>query len=257
MDSKRLKYFVKENWWFALLLAAVYGAGIYAIIYKPLLPEVQPLSKTFWLFGLSLQAAVILIWIGIYLLRRWVKGQEKNQTQLIWGASFLLYSIVFIGMMLQALGIPWANASRPDIFFWYRQFMIIWIAGMYYGVSRFVYRDRRYLQIVPTAAILLAGYGIFAYGLFQVKDIEYTMYTFLYLVFVPTLAILARLFWKYSSISGNSAPRYISIGFGGIALTYLAWAPWHKTTFYGVWFALYVLSLVPLLVGFLLIPREK
>ncbi|MFH0962195.1 MAG: hypothetical protein V1820_05945 [archaeon] len=252
MELVKLFRNIKENFFFSAVFLATLVGGILAMIYKPLLPEVEILKGTFWLFGLSLQATVIILWIGGYLLYRWNLGKRKNSTQLVWGVSFLLYSVVFIGMALQALGFGFADAKLPWIFFVYRQFMILWLAGIYWGLAGIVFaKENRLARILPTAAILLIGYGIFANGLFIVKDVEYTMYSFLYLLFVPVCFILSRIFWKYAQLASATFARYLSIGFAGIGITYLAWAPWHKTTFYFVWFFLYVLSLIPLLVGFL------
>jgi hypothetical protein len=247
--------FLRKHWSIIVILGLVYLIGTYLVTTKPLMSEVKSLEKTFPLFGLSMNTTIILLWISAYLLYRWNKTGRKNLTNLIWAVSFALYSTVFIGMMLQALGIPWANAKKPEIFFLFREFQIIWAAGMYFGVSR-IFTRSKILQWTPTLLILLFGYVWFYYGLLVVKDIEYMMYGFLYGIWIPVCILLAYLFLLYSKHSNLIAPMYIAIGFTGIAFTYMLWAPWHRVNFYFICFFWYLLSLVPLLVGFLMIPPE-
>lgn len=256
MEMLEIKKILKEHWAIFLTIFLIYLLGIYLVSEKPLFPEVKELEKTGTLFGLSMNAAVILLWISFYLLYRWNKTNRKNLTNLIWGISFLLYSIVFIGMMLEALGFEFANSKKPEIFFIFREFQIIWTAGIYLGISKILTKSK-ILQYLPTLLILILGYFWFYYGLINVKDIEYTMYGFLYGIFIPLCVFLAYLFFLYSKRSKLIAPRYVALGFAGIAFTYTYWAPWHLTKFYLICFFTYILALIPLLIGFLLIPYES
>jgi len=247
---------LREHLSIIVVLVLIYLMGIYFVMEKPLLGEVKELEKTGCLFGLSMTATVLLLSISFYLLYRWNKTGRKNITNLIWGISFALYSLVFIGMMLEAFGISWANSKEPEIFFIFRQFQIIWAAGIYLGISKILSKSK-IIQTLPTLLILLFGYIWFFYGLLYMKDIEYTMYGFLYGIWIPLCVFLAYLFFLYSKKSRLIAPRYIALGFAGIAITYSYWAPWHLTKFYLICFFTYILSIVPLFTGFMLIVPES
>ncbi|MEM4347710.1 MAG: hypothetical protein QW802_03900 [Candidatus Altiarchaeota archaeon] len=251
-----IKKILKEHFTIFIIIFLIYALGVYLVSEKPLFQEVKELEKTGTLFGLSMNATIILLWISFYLLYRWNKTNRKNLTNFIWGISFLLYSIVFIGMMLEAFGVEWANSKRPEIFFMFREFQILWAAGMYLGISKILTKSR-ILQFLPTILILILGYSWFYHGLLNVKDIEYTMYGFLYGIWIPLCVFLGYLFFLYSKRSKLIAPKYIALGFIAIAFTYTYWAPWHLTKFYLICFFTYILALIPLLIGFLLIPYES
>ncbi|MCD6522771.1 MAG: hypothetical protein J7K68_03400 [Candidatus Diapherotrites archaeon] len=242
--------------WYPILitLLIVYAVGAYFMTIKPLMPEVKPLENTFPLFGLSFQATVLLLGCSIVMYYTWLKGGRRNTTHIIWCAAFFIYSLLFVGLMLQALGIPWANTKIPSIFFLWRQTQIIWAALVYYGIALIVFDDNKMMRIIPTLAIIIFGYAIFAHGLLVgPNDIEWTMYGFLHMVWIPVNIFISYLFYLYWKRIAQTASAYLSLGFAGIAFTYLLWAPWHLTRFYFVCFSLYTLSLVPVLIGMVMI----
>ena len=54
--------------------------------------------------------------------------------------------------------------------------------------------------------------------------------------------------------------KVISIGFLGLMITYMAWAPWHFADviyIYFIWYSLFVLSLTPILFGFIIMSVEE
>lgn len=250
---------VKQHGIFLTIISTIYIAGIFTVVYKPSMPEVEVLKNTYPLFGLSLISFVILISISLYLIYRWNIMGRINPTNLIWGVSFFLYSLLFLGLMLQALGFSYANMKLPKFFFIWRQFQILWAAGMYYGVVKIITKNKL-VQRVPTMLIIFFGYLWFIYGLFLSNvdvPIEYMMYGFLHFIWIPINVLIAYLFILFARKSKLKSPHFLSIGFSGIAATYMLWAPWHLTKFYFVCFSLFILSLIPLLIGFLMIPLER
>ncbi len=241
--------------WLPLLaiLVITYLIGIYSMVYKPLFSEVATLENSYPMFALSFQAFIILLACAAVLYKTWLRGGKKNEAHIFWAVGFVLYAIMFLGMMLEAMGFSFANMHIPSVFFMWRQLMIIWAALVYYGISKVVFKNKALAEI-PTALILIVGYAIFSYGLlFGPGDIEWTMYGFLTLVFVPVCFLISYLFYIYWKEVRIQSPGYLSLGFLGVGVTYMAWAPWHLTKFYFVWFALFVLSLVPTLVGIIMI----
>jgi len=257
MDNIPLGMHIDQNIrkWLPLLVLLVitYLIGIYSCVYKPLFNEVLTLKDTYPMFALSFQAFLLLLACAVVLYKTWLQGNKRNKAHIFWAAGFALYAAMFFGLMLEAMGVSFANMHIPSIFFMWRQLMIIWAALVYYGISEVVFKNNA-LSKIPTALILVVGYAIFAYGLlFGPKNIEWTMYGFLALVFVPVCFLVSFLFYIYWKEAHIQSPGYLSLGFLGIGLTYLAWSPWHMTNFYFIWFALFVLSLVPTLVGIIMI----
>ena len=107
--------------------------------------------------------------------------------------------------------------------------------------------------------MLVVFYGWFVLGLFILEDIVVTMYGFLFLCFIPVCIIIAYMFLLYSRRTGLTAPRYLTVGFSWLAITYAFWAPWRGESvyMYFIMFFLFIISLAIIFLGFVLIPREQ
>ena len=230
--------------------------SIFVLVNQPIGGEFQVLENTYALFGLGLNSSVLILSIGLYLLYRWIKGGRENSSQLVWGICWILYSWTFIGHILRALGVIWANDKIPTIFFMFRWVMIIFAAGLYYGISHILTENKK-IQIIPSFFIFGVGISWFIIGLFGIGNIETTMYVFLYCIWSPILFSIAYTFYIYGKDAKMKSPYLISLGFIGIGITYLAWAPWHLISYlYMIWYFLFQLSLVPVLLGFVLLTSE-
>ncbi len=228
------------------------------IIFRPELPGIPALSGTSQKFGLSLQAIIFIYVIAIFLIYRWKVTGKSNVSTLTWGIAFFLYGIVFIGMMLESLGVGWANSQDPAIFFVWRQFMILWVTLMYYGIST-ILTDNKKVRLVPALVVLGFGYAWFAIGLFGMASVEFTMYVFLYSLWTPLCATVAYSFLLYGRQVQLVSPKILTGGFALLGITYLAWAPWHFSSViyvYYIWFALFDVSLSIIMLGYLLLPYE-
>lgn len=239
-----------------IILFFVYCVGFYTLIFKPLLPEVESiLNHT--LFTLSLQSFLLLLACSILMLHKWYQGGKENDAHKHWGIAFGVYSILFFGLVLQSMGVEIADMNNPVIFFIWRQVMILWLAMVFYGIAKVVFVDKR-IHAISTIIIIISGYLIFSYGLiFGPGDIELTMYAFLNIIFVPVVFLISYLFYIYWRMTVTPSSGVLSLGFAGLGVTYMAWAPWHLTNFYFVWFSLFVLSLVVILVGLCLIKQSS
>ncbi len=252
--------FLKKNIVYTIGITLLIILSIFVLITLPHGTEFPELKDDFFLLGLGLNSSILIISIGSYLLYRWVKGGRENSSQLVWGVCWLLYSWTFIAHILRAFGIPWANENlSTGNFFLFRWVMIIFAAGIYYGIS-LVLTENRKLQIIPTVIILGIGFLWFAIGLFVLNSTENMMYIFLFCIWSPILFSLAYTFYLYGRNSTLRSPYLIALGFFGVAVTYLAWAPWHFADviyLYFIWYFLFQLSLVPILMGFLLLTAES
>lgn len=211
-------------------------------------------------FGLGLNSSILIWTIGSFLLYRWFKGGRTNISQAIWGIVFFMYSITFIGHIFRGLEVAGANEnSTPMSFFLFRFGMILWAAGSLYGILRLLIEDKK-LQIVAPIFVLSIGFIWFIYGLLIVGDIEYTMYGFLFAIWIPICFTISYIFLDYGQKSKYSGPKIIFLGYLGLTLTYMGWAPWHFSDvmyFYFVFYFLFLLSLVPILIGFILLSKES
>jgi hypothetical protein len=210
-------------------------------------------------FGLGLDTTVILWTIGAFLLYRWFKGGRINHSLLVWGVGFFVYSITFVAHIFKGWGFVWANEnSSPEAFFFWRFGMILWAGASLYGILRILTEDKK-IQIIPPIAAMGAGFAWFGYGLFVVEDIEWMMYGFLFAIWIPICFSISYIFLYYGRKAGVTGPKILFIGYLGLTITYMGWAPWHFPTviyFYFVWYFLFLLSLVPILVGFMMLSKQ-
>ncbi len=210
-------------------------------------------------FGLGMDSTIIIFTIATFLIYRWYIGGRSNTSLLVWSISFFVYSITFIAHIFRGLGFFWANENvSPEIFFIYRLGMILWAGGSLYGILRILVDDKK-LQIIPSIIIIVIGFLWFSYGLFIVRDIEFMMYGFLFIVWIPICFSISYIFLVYGRKSGNTGPKILFLGYLGLTITYMGWAPWHFSDviyFYFVWYFLFLLSLVPILIGFIVLSKE-
>jgi len=255
MENRNIIYLI------GLMLIAV--LDIYILI---VLPHGRPfplLQSSFFLFGLGLNSTILIWVIALFLIYRWNKTGRKNKSLIYWGFSFLVYSITFIAHIFRALGVQNANENTSGIhFFFLRVGMIIWAAGILYGLLLIVIENKNY-QKIPSLMTIGVGLLIFIIGLFIIPSpnpIELTMYYFLFTIWIPICFTMAYIFF-YIGIKGKQiGPKIVSIGFLGLMITYMTWAPWHYSDviyIYFIWYFLFMLSLVPILIGFLVMSVES
>ncbi|UCG02510.1 MAG: hypothetical protein JSW11_00665 [Candidatus Heimdallarchaeota archaeon] len=244
-----------------MLLSILYMITTLIVIIKPRGFPVPEVTASYALFGAPLAGFLLILSISGYLLFRYFAKKrplEQAPFQLIWGTSFLIYSITLAGLVFQAWGFEFANMTDPLIFLIWRTPMIIWVTGMWIGVSKLLVDDDRLIYF-PAFSILILGEVWFIIGLIFFVDIEFTMNGFLYWEFVLMASILALLWYQYGKGTELSSPNVIVLGFVLFGITYLAWAPWHSKELeymWFVWFNVYLVSLAFLLTGFYALPKE-
>lgn len=235
----------------------------YVLIVLPHGAPVPMLEKTFFLFGLAVNTVILLWSIGGYLLHRWFITGRDNPSLIIWGLSFFIYSITFVAHIFRALGFSAANENTSPLhFFAYRWGMIVWAAGMLYGLLKILTENKRH-QLIPSLLTLILGFTWLLLGLFVIptpNPIEFTMYLFLYTIWIPICFTMAYIFAYYGYKAEATGPKLLSLGFFGIMITYMAWAPWHFADvvyLYFIWYFIFSLSLTPVLLGFIVMAVEE
>lgn len=244
-----------------LIIVGIFST--YVLIFLPHGLPVPVLQTTFYLFGLALNTLVLIYSISAFLLYRWFKTGRDNPSLLIWSISFIIYSITFVAHIFRAFGFADANENlSPAHFFAYRWGMIVWAAGMIYGLLM-VISDNKKLQLIPSAATLIIGLMWLVIGLFILpydNPIESTMYLFLYTIWIPICLTMSYIFAYYGVKGKKIGPKYISLGFLGLMISYMGWAPWHFTDviyLYFIWYFIFLLSLTPILIGFIVMAAEE
>ena len=112
---------------------------------------------------------------------------------------------------------------------------------------------------IPAILMVAIGELWFVYRLIISPDIETTMYGFLFGGFIPMAITIAYLFFTYGRDLKFSSAYMLSIGFFVMALSYMAWAPWHFPEviyIYFIWFDIFNLSLGIIFAGFFALPKE-
>lgn len=253
--------FITRNSGYIVVIIIIYMMTTLIVIAKPHGFSVPEITTSYDLFGASLTGFRLILIIGGYLLYRYftkARPLEQAPFQLIWGSSFLIYSITLLGLLLQAWGFDFADMSDPFFFLIWRTPMILWVAGMWIGVTRLLTDNTKCIYLSALLILILSQVWFFI-GLILLSDIEITMYGFLYWIFVPMAFILAILWYNYGKGAELNSPKVITAGFTLFGIAYLAWAPWHfedlKYIWY-VWFNVYLVSLALLLTGFYALPKE-
>ena len=255
---------LRKHLGFVILITITYILSTITVLTMPRGIEIPQLSTSYILFGPALSAFILLVAIGGYLVYRYlIKPLPRKESlyQLIWGVSFLIYSITFVGMCLQSLGFDLANMDEPFIFLLWRNPMILWVTGMLIGTMMLFTENKKFIYI-PALIVFLAGEVWFILQLVLFADanaIEHTMYGFLFGEFIPVSLLIAYLFYTYGRDLKLSSAWVLAIGFSLLSLTYAAWAPWHFSDLiyiYFIWFDLFLVSLAFILAGFFALPKE-
>lgn len=208
---------VRKHYVFFIFMVLLAVLMVLVMVYRPQLPGFGELKANFFVFGLSLQAVVLILIIGIFLLYCWIKTGRQVTSTLAWAIAFLAYSSTFVGLLFKSFRSPsdssiflftWANDSIPSIFFLFRRTMIWWIGLMYIGIASIMTKSRL-KQFGPGIAFVGVGYLIFCIGLLGYGQIEPTMYAFLYGLWTPLCAAITYCFYIYGRDSKLASPKII------------------------------------------------
>jgi len=256
-----MKQFVEENIWFIPILMGIILFSSICVVYDISLPSPINISaESITLLCLSSIAFVLIVFIGQYLIERWFTS--KDQTTLIWGISFLLFSITFIGLMLKSLGIIWTAENDSLMFFLFRQFMILWAAGVLYGLV-LIFRNEKVIKHnvwIMEAIILVSAivsYIWFYYTTIILNDVHLAMNGLLGFFFIPVCAFIGYLFMNYGYKENFGSMKRIGFGFIIVAISYLGWTLYHTTMFYYLLFSLFIIGLTFIRAGVILLSAEK
>jgi hypothetical protein len=235
----------------------------YVLIILPRGISFPALETTFFLFGLALDTIILLWWIAGFLLYRWFKTGKKNPSLIIWSISFFIYSITFVAHLFRALGYSIANENLSVFhFFMYRWGMIVWAAGILYGLSKILTENKTY-QLIPSVITLILGFTWLILGLFIIPSknpIEFTMYLFLNTIWIPVCFTMFYIFAYYGYKTKQNGPKLVALGFFVLMISYYGWAPWHFSDLvyiYFIWYFIFLLSLTPILIGFIVMAVEE
>ncbi|HLD89249.1 MAG TPA: hypothetical protein VI894_03510 [Candidatus Nanoarchaeia archaeon] len=254
--------------WLILIIVSVAVVGALLLMNPLVLPKniTYALSTdSFNLLALSFTQFLLLLGTGLFLLYRWRTTGKNNKTTLSWGVAFTVASLIVIESVLPSLNIILKGEVFLKIFALVRITHIIFLAGMYYGLALMMTSSKR-IQIIPAVMIILVSLAWFIYGLFIVKNVAVTMTGFLYFISIPLTAVIAYMFLWYGNNNSMASFKLIGFGFMTLTLIFLSWPltfnaatdPPSATPLWTFGYHLFnILSLLPIFIGFILIPYEK
>lgn len=256
---QNLKNFVSTHPFLIVLMTAIYGYGIFTTSLAPKMPESAflPIQNSHTIFMLSFTGFFYMVVSGGYLANKAKKYYSdrsiKKNIPAILSVSFLAYSAVYLGMMLESLNFITMSTTE---FFLFRQTMILWAAGIAYSLVTLRTDNKRFRYGIP-AAILVLSYAWFGWSLLIQNSVELAMYGFTSFVWIPLTFAFGYLFWAYSGGIGKSGLKWISVGMVYMGTTYLFWAPTQNTFMYEVAFFHYNIGASLILLGLVKTPWKQ
>ncbi|MFX1283923.1 MAG: hypothetical protein ACFFB5_09720 [Promethearchaeota archaeon] len=200
--------------------------------------------------GLSFSAFLLLTVTGLYLL--------SNNYKSVWGVSFLLYAISFLGICLKVLNFPFTDITNPIIFHLWLLPLVFFVSGVWIGISHLILENRKF-NYFPALFILLLSEGWFFAGLFILDNIPLALFGFNYGLFVPVALMVSYIWFRFGRVSDSISPWLLAFGFLLMVIINLFWSPWLISDLdkvYSVLLALFDVSLVVILSGFLILTKD-
>ncbi|MFW9993465.1 MAG: hypothetical protein ACFFD4_15580, partial [Candidatus Odinarchaeota archaeon] len=226
-----------------LLLAMIAFTNLAGFLPLDLNPSIIQLS-------LSASAFILLAFTGYFLL--------SNGIRPIWGASFLIYSVSFLGLCLSVAGFGFTDINDPLVFQFWLLPVVFFISGMWIGTNSLFTENKRLIYL-PAILVLVLGESWFLFGLIVLRNVEMTAFGFSYGLFIPLLASFAYTWYRFGKDSNTVSPWFLALGFLSMGLTHALWNPWlyeFLGQLYSALFTLYIVSLVLILGGFLNLTRD-
>ena len=189
--------------------------------------------------------------IGIYLL--------FSDFRRSWGVSFLIYSITFLGLSLEALSISIADMTDPFSVLLWRLPMIIFIGLTLYGTISF-YTDKRDYILFSSIGVALIGISWFIIGLGYLNNVELVMDVFLYLIFIPILLFSSFVWFKFNQETKFRSTSLLAIGYLLLGIIYSQWLPWQTINLnpgYNILYTLLTLAFVLIFRGYIQLTKEN
>ncbi|MHA2111566.1 MAG: hypothetical protein ACW98W_08790 [Candidatus Hodarchaeales archaeon] len=134
-----LKDLGRNKLWIALLVP-FYLIAVFIVLLNPNSLSLINIDAKYTQLGLSFFAFILLVIVGISSYRH---GFQRS-----WSAIFIIYSITFLGLSLEALNLSIADMNTPFLFLLWRFPMVLYIAGLWINLANF-YTDKSYLKYTP------------------------------------------------------------------------------------------------------------
>ncbi|MHA1995884.1 MAG: hypothetical protein ACW97Z_15160 [Candidatus Hodarchaeales archaeon] len=238
-----LKDFIRNKPWIVLLIPSYFIVN-FLVLSNPYSFSLNNLDAKYSQLGLSLLAFILLTLIGLTSYRYGFRYS--------WTAIFIVYSITFLGMSLDALNFSIANMDIPFLFFLWRFPMVLYVSGLWINIANF-YTDKSYVKYIPALAMTVIGGIWFITSLTFSEDVTLVMNVFLYGIFIPMTIITSYSWYKFSEETSYRSSSLIALGFLLIGLVYSQWTLWdpiNLNPLYSIFFTIFNFSLLLILRGF-------
>jgi len=202
-------------------------------------------------FLLSSVAFIFLLVIGYNLL--------SNKYRTIWGLSFLVYAVTFLGLSLNAINSSFASLNDPLLSQFWLLPLIILNCGLWIGTSSLFFENKKLIYL-PSLLIFVLGNSWFLFGSIVLKNMELTISIYSLGLFVPVVLGAAFIWYHFGKDTQYVSPWFLAIGFGLFGVIHIFWNPWYTAVlgpmFYPI-FILYIVSLGLILTGIRTLTKES
>ncbi len=236
------------------IIGLVVLAGIFFVGYLPVVDIFQNLKINFMLFGFALIPYLLTLTIGIFLIVRY--ALYKAKINFSWGLAFLFYSFTFLVILLSSFFEAFGDLTRIDVFLIKRYPMVIFLTGMTYSISLIYSEKKTFANLVSLFVFWISTFWILI-GLFYLKNIELTIFGFVYFIFLPVLLFLAYTLYNVAVRDGLVSVKLVSAGLYGICFTYGVGSFFRSCPLYYIFLSTIAFSLIAILVGLCMLVFEK
>ncbi|MHA2053225.1 MAG: hypothetical protein ACW99F_06440 [Candidatus Hodarchaeales archaeon] len=245
-----LSDFIRDRPW-AIIFGLVYIVLAFLALNSSINFSLANLDHNLIQFSLSAFSMGLSLSIGMYLI--------LNDYKRSWGASFLIYSLTFLGLSLEALGFTIADMNEPLSILLWRSPMILFIAITWYA-SINLYTDKRNYIVLSSLLIAIISLSWFVIGLGLLNNIELVMEVFLYAIFIPIILISSFIWYKFNQEIHFTSTSLLAIGYLLIGIIYSQWIPWqilNPIPGYYIFYTILILGFILIFRGYIKLTKEN
>ncbi|MBN1159852.1 MAG: hypothetical protein JXA43_01280 [Candidatus Diapherotrites archaeon] len=213
----------------SFFLIPLFSKPVYSLSFLPVYSDFL-FSATF----------LLLLFISLTLFLAWREHRE-NVALLSWSFAFFLNSLPFI--------IAIFDYSLTVISF--RFVLVLWAAGLYYGISRILSKNICFATLPTISMIVVAGaWVVLDVIAFELIFSAISLWVFFHLLLTPVLAIITYSFYTYSLKSKYNFPKWLTVGFATLTAVYFMVPIIQPYELMRGWAAAYLFSLLLVSYGF-------
>ncbi|MFX0087380.1 MAG: hypothetical protein ACFFAU_17150 [Candidatus Hodarchaeota archaeon] len=209
------------------------------------------LNQNLVLFLLSSVVFLLLIIIGYSL--------HTNGYRVIWGLSFLVYAVTFVGFSLNAINISIVNLNNPFFAQIWLLPLILFSSGIWIGITSLFFENKKIIYL-PSLFIFILGNIWYLFGLNILNNLELTISVYSLGILAPVILGSTIVWYHFGKYTRYVSPWFFTLGFGLLGIVHIFWNPWVSGVLGQMnipFFILFIISLSLILKGFLTLTKES